>query len=265
MTQSIRAAGQLQVKATVADYLKLAHLAEEKKLIPQMFPEYWDLIPDYEYSRCPFCGEPCREQIDTYCLRPWEFLDKQGDRVYSRRGRSVTCDHFIIVQAFINLEGKKPRGRHPEELELPSIQLPPEAPFVAGLLTEGPEPCTAVIHSLPICRIEGDAFVPAYTLYVVAYFAEQREVRMRKRLTLRGFKPEYDRRTMLPWPIADGEFPEWWDLDRWVIEGRLCWIEPEEAGLRVKCGHVEDFPYSNIEGRKWPIWRHEPPKETIAK
>jgi hypothetical protein len=206
--------GRLRTKTTVHRYLEVVHAAESKMLIPDGDPEYWKLIPSYEYSVCPFCGLPCKEQIDTYSLRHWVLRASQGDSVYSRRGQSESCEHLVIAQAFINLEGKKPRPNEPEELRRGVIELPPEAPFVAGFLLEGPEPCTAVIHSLPICRIEGDAFVPAYTLYVVAYFAEQREVRLRKRLSLRGFKPEYDRRTMLPWPIADGEFPEWWDLDR---------------------------------------------------
>ena len=57
----------------------------------------------------------------------------------------------------------------------------------------------------------------------------------------------------------------WFDLAFWVKKNRLLWLEPDTKELLLKKGPVEEFPYANIQGRRYPYIESYPPNPVILK
>jgi hypothetical protein len=172
------------------------------------------------------------ERLDTYSLEHW--LLGVTDTVYISDLRSTGCLHFTGVQTFINLHGQTPT-------EIDYFKFKPEAPFILPDYLPDYPLSYAVMHSLPICRIENNVFVPAYSLFIVSYFSnEPNELHHRSSPAGRCDGP-------VSRPYT---FKKDWDLLPWVEAGKLWWLDLERDDLPLKTGSVADFPYANIEGRR---------------
>jgi hypothetical protein len=119
----------LEVRTRVDEYLKIAHEAESKQLLPDDFPAYWSCLPNYATARCPICGSVCSEKLDTYTVRHWIPLANQGSSVFSDKGDVKQCEHHVIVQAFVNFNGMPPRGSSPTEIRHCTGEKPIYAAF----------------------------------------------------------------------------------------------------------------------------------------
>lgn len=144
----------------------------------------------------------------------------------------------------------------------------PEVPFITpGLLPDDME-TYAVIHALPIGRIEGDGFIPRYTLYVLTYYAAEPDALRERRWQewTRGRKTTithnwYAARLTDYWEIAK-EKPDVWDLTAWVGRGKLLWIDASDPTLPLR-PDVAGFPYGNVPGlRHGYCYRPEQPLKT---
>ena len=99
-----------------------------------------------------------------------------------------------------------------------------EVPHVLPMLFVEELGCRAVLHSLPVCRIEEDKFIPMYTLYIISYFApEEKYNAVIKSVVITG-DDWWD--TLVPPPRKDDGLV-WWDLKHWVKEGKLFWLDDE--------------------------------------
>ena len=123
---------------------------------PQLYQEArtsWDyhaIAPRYLLSRCPFCGVSYTSLVDTHTSNVW------GRSYYGYSGKTFSeedegaCEHYVQIQRFFNLEGIVPV----ERVKFGNVW---HVPFVMPFYIPDDVPSAAVIHSLPICRIENDA------------------------------------------------------------------------------------------------------------
>jgi len=213
------------------------------------FVYYWHIIPEHTLSICPFCDEPYRQQIDLYSLYSRSRFSFYGDTLrYSPNGNH-TCEHFTAVHGFLNLNRMKPRKRELYGGHLQSTE--PEVPFISPCLLPDDLESRVVLHSLPICRIDGETFVPTYTLYLLTYYAQNAAaVRHRRLMEWTGGQPlRYvtwaDTRPSLYWEQVQDQ-PEVWDLERWWRKGKLFWIDPTTQ--RLNAFNAIEFPYRAIKG-----------------
>ena len=219
------------------------------------------MAPKYLIARCPLCGADYHEPLDTYSLHWWQ-RPSNGERVFWRSPRTRRCRHFYLVHPFIHLHGIVPAVSD-TELDTRSTFIA-EAPHIIPMILTPDTGCQAVLHALPICRIENDAFVPRYTLYMVSYFAPPEEhAALTKRIfAFSSTTDDYYSRLIYPFPgkLKPEEGRTWWNLKPWVEQGKLSWLAPDTPHLPLQTGPLEAFPYGDIEGRIDPYVLKLPPR-----
>lgn len=234
----------LKIKVGPAQYNKipLSHLL----LVPPP-DQYWEIVPHYLLARCPLCGKEYIAQLDTCSLKRWRRSLYDGTCVFEIRRQEIGCNHFVLVHYFLNFNGQIPA-------EIPYFENNSEAPYVVPRLLEDvdwpaipqfePEPLEphAVMHALPICRIENRQFVPRYSLYTITYFAWNPEPVNAYYYKLRDFQATF------PTPLRrDADRDLWWDLGYWVERKKLWWLDADDPELPLR-HFPEPFPYGNIQG-----------------
>ncbi len=117
----------------------------------------------------------------------------------------------------------------------------PEVPHVIGYLLEKGRDCLAVIHALPVCRIEGEAFVPRYTMFMVSYFSHHKPEDVRDDVKWFGNRGYIEVPVDIFSEPPDGT-DHWWDLKRWVADGLLYWVDGNDPGLGLRTRDPEAFP-----------------------
>jgi hypothetical protein len=194
-------------------------------------------FPAYTIARCPYCLEANIERVNTYVVDS----HRLGASVFSTKGIIQHCQHFSFVHTFYHFHGFKPTDALRGEF------FRPEVPFVVGFLLRR-RWCKAVIHALPVCRIENNEFVPRFTMFLVVYFAK---------------KPAEAYKTLVSWastgPGAEGYASDfrlpskgdelWEDLRHWIAAGSLFWMDANDPELPIRTRNVDAFPYGNITGR----------------
>ncbi len=144
MTGSYRTKqNHLQINCSPTDY---AYLFDQKS---ESIEEYLAVLPRYLISRCPFCATPYTAQVDTYSLDDWYIRTLGYGESFDGEEEQGRCPHLIVIQRFVNLEGIVP-------VEVQSFQSILHIPFVMPFYLPDEIPAIAVIHSLPICRIEDE-------------------------------------------------------------------------------------------------------------
>ncbi|MCR9144069.1 MAG: hypothetical protein NXI24_17610 [bacterium] len=248
----------LEFKASPAEYIEINARAESKNLLVRMVDEYWNTIPVYTISRCPFCNKIHEEPVDTYTLRNWIPEARSGRDVF-REELDVRrhCQHMVIVQSFINFNGIRPE-ESATELSDGHFEFPAEVPHVIGFLLENDMETAAVMHSLPICRIENGEFVPRYSLYTITYYAANLFHVALLGGKLMHYREEEVGRRKLVHPMHEGDQDDWWNLWKWVEQDLLWWLEPDQPGSVLQHGSYEEFPYKEIKGRRFPYWSMVP-------
>ena len=235
----------LQFPISTAQYRRL--MWGDKDYIYSEDSEYWRIVPWYVVARCPICSADYTEQLDTFTLRNW-VNPEAGDGFFTSLGVR-RCEHFLIAHHFINLNGFVPVI---SSLELRwHKRLHAEKPHIMPMLLTGDGECQAVMHSLPICRIEGNEFVPRYFVYLISYYAPPQ---YHKRLLdrLRSHNANRHGMGLITWPFENDNADTWYDLQEWVAMGRLSWLEPDNPELPLVTGPAEQFPYGDIVGRTKP-------------
>jgi hypothetical protein len=211
---------------------------------------YWRIIPEYTVSICPFCLVAYRQQLDLYSLYAWEIRHDGDSLRYCLNGRH-TCEHFVAVHEFLNLNQMRPFKKELHHSALHSTE--PEVPFISPSLLPDDVDSKAVIHSLPICRIKGDSFVPKYTLYLLTYYAQDAEAVRHRRVMewTDGQSLRYvtwsapGLRLGMYWEQAQDR-PEMWDLESWWRRGKLRWVNP--TSMTLNDADAADFPYRALQG-----------------
>jgi len=216
-------------------------------------------LPYYVLARCPLCGAPYGGYIDNYSLYKWRSIRPHYGWVFGYE--TIECDHFTGVQSFLNLNGNFPTEINYLDCECGDI------PIVMPELLLDEFHAGAVIHSLPICRVEDDAFTPRYSLYTVTYYSDAPWSARDRSYQLchpdgvgedAGPIPLFYSSERIIWEPVVG------DLPYWVERGKLHWLDLDDPALPLKSGPANDFPYAGIQGfggsyiyrkRPKPRWR----------
>ena len=207
--------------------------------------EFWRHIPNYITARCPLCGDTFTERMDTYSLEDWGtkhdssffcgwHLIDEGSASFE----PVRCEHFLGVEGFINFNGLEPVELNPSYYSGPA-----EVPSVVGVYLPDDPVSYAVMHSLPICRVENNKFVPRYSLFMVTYFS--RDIHVIRERNWSNYNENMGRITH---SMTDLSSSRDYNLFRWVADGKLLWLDLEYDDLPLKSGPPETFPYANIQG-----------------
>jgi hypothetical protein len=238
----------LQKNMTVAEYEKIT---PRRELLDESDPEAvrayvtsrrynsnWEAFPPYVIARCPFCSAKNIEKLDTYTLRRWQGWIQQvrESSVLARDLVVSQCEHFALIQLFYNLYGLM------DEIYDTRFGKPP---YVIGHLLESGR-CQAVMHALPLCRIENDVFVPRYNLFMISYFSTNPKMAVRDvyKFNVEWYVPE---ETILEMPIPGGQ-EHWADLGHWVARGQLYWVDGTDPELNIRTHDVDAFPYGHLAG-----------------
>ncbi len=224
----------LKLQLTITDYIVAKRIRNSSDPTP-----YLNQLPAYTIARCPYCLAAISERLDTYSVQGWS--RSYGKSVYHPYAVLNHCEHFTLVEPFFHFH-----GIWPDEAK---GMFGPEKPHVIGTLLESGK-CLAVIHALPVCRIENDTFVPRYTLFMISYFSEQPENAYD---TVINFNRRYTDEPYTPFPFAEPPYdaPQWWDLCYWGSQKLLFWLDSNDPDLPLKSGDCNSFPYGNIEGRRF--------------
>jgi hypothetical protein len=245
----------LQADLTPAGYKAIA--PPEGKRASSGGERYWRSLPTYLLARCPLCEGTYTAALDTYSLTHWLYASN-GKGVFRETYQDVGCSHFVAVQHFINLNGVAPT-------EVSYLEFRSEVPYVLPIFLPYDMESYAVMHALPICRVEDGRFVPRYSLYVITYYSADPASLNARRLT-GAFEDHYmatptPRYADLPlWrnlpagveppKYRSGYIDTWFDLPAWVKGGKLLWLDANDPALPLRAGPVEAFPYADITGRK---------------
>lgn len=209
--------------------------------------EFWKHIPNYITAQCPLCGDVFTERMDTYSLEDWgtkydssfffgwHMIDEE-----SVSFEPVRCEHFLGVECFINFNGLEPVELNPSYYSGPA-----EVPSVMGVFLPDDPVSYAVMHGLPICRVENNKFVPRYSLFMITYFSKDTHV-VRER-NWSNYDENMGRISSLMLDLSSSRD---YDLLRWVADGKLLWLDLEHDDLPLKSGSPDTFPYANIQGSR---------------
>ena len=240
----------LQITFSIREYLPVVHGISKSQLIhPNTEPivtAYWKNLPNYLIARCPLCGASYTEKIDTHSLYYWHIRPDKDSYVFTSEHQQIGCRHFVAVHSFINLNDYH-QSLNTEMQPTAFYNDSGDIPFVIPDLLPNTLPTIAVIHALPICAIEGNAFVPRYALYMITYYAE--DSKRVKEYRCQKLKPgPDDYMLLLEFPDFMRRHPESADLQQWVKRGKLQWLDPNSADLSLRAEPLAAFPYASITG-----------------
>lgn len=249
-------------------HLKLTLTSDEyekqitnKYLVKSDLPEsLWTILPNYLIARCPLCQASYAAILDTHSLHFWATLASKERSIFDEKHQSIGCDHFVAVHSFVNLNGIFPSERSKY------FHNDYDVPFITPLFIPDETSAYAVIHSLPICRIENGQFVPRYAVYFLTYYAPEgyihweevpgnNYIRVRKGILheRRVAEERGEYQGFFYYDIDARQHPDWWDLPLWVKKKKLFWLDPSSPDLSLTNEPVDKFPYSNIQGYRRPI------------
>jgi len=199
--------------------------------------EYWEKLPKLILAKCPICDADHSDRLDLHTTVLISSSVDVRQLLFYRHPPYTGCKHLVRTALFINLNNNTPQRR---------LFVNSEVPYITDCMfpTDIPE-SYAVINAFPLCRIEGDKFVPTYTLFILAYYGEEPN----KLFKLK--EPDWEG---LYRPVLYSVDEAWknrekkiFDLKHWIERGRLFWLD-EKNGEAILRNDADAFPYINIEG-----------------
>lgn len=251
----------LQITIPVQDYYLVSRhrIYSELREDSDIVDFYWRRLPEYLIAHCPLCEKEYKTIADTHGIDTWLVNSLNYRDVFTSIFQPERCRHFICVNTSVNLNGNFPT-------EVKSFQNHNfDIPIFNPELLPDDMRSAAVIHSLPICRIEAGQYVPRYSVYMISYFAEHANEAYHRAMKIK-YPPSEE--------IDDGYHPggpfgfrspyrpsELKNLKRWVKARKLYWLDLDDPALPLRTGDVEKFPYHGIKGFGTPYtyWKRERP------
>lgn len=245
--------------------------------------EYQSLLPTVTYAHCPICGYVLKCRADIYnVFSRWEVgprfsqvLYPYGYRVLSiRDGINYTipadypmeinesdmfngtqefahCEHFFGIHKFLNL--------HNSPLPFAHYTNYGEVPYVNRWLFESHTSGYAVLFAIPICKVENDSFVPAYTIFSLTYFTSDRkalieEWRDNQKRAMAEDPEYYPGLIEVTYLLSHRDQSH--DLAFYATLGKLGYLDFSKLHLplRIEKGIVLPKIYRYIEGRSYYEW-----------
>jgi hypothetical protein len=200
----------------------------------QLCDRYLDGLPLRALSRSPFTGEVLYRAIDDFGLDGFWWNSESPLRPFEER-----------MESFFGLDGAVKVSGAIEEM--PFIATPgPDVPFVLPRLLNYPQ-VMAVVSCLKIGN---------HTGYPIAYFSQP---------MLEDVERVNDWGTHAYWcseeiagikgtagfPVyaQNSSFAYDFELDKWILSGKLLWIEPNDNTLTLHAD-ISKCPYLNLPGAK---------------
>jgi hypothetical protein len=251
----------------VFPYLRFKHSSQKppeygkiQRKVEGALPAFYRArLPRYLLARCPICGgsvasaADITEAVDTFSLagpgwwreEPLGFgwyglLPKPGGlyKFKTQPSYHAPCGHVQALTYGICLNGIHPddvRHRH-------RVYIGSERPGLAGSFLEE-RGNYAVLHTLPVGRLDDEVWQPRYTAYFVTYFKEA--LGGVRRMT---FPPQAGNPPCFNWRYGQWDY----DLRAWLRRGKLFWLGPEAEGYPLRQKPVRDFPYDALDGLRGP-------------
>lgn len=232
---------------------------------------YKQYLPALLYARCPLCGARCESAIDTGLL-PTNMIDYtiMYNATPSMDYPRPVCPHLVGTHAFFHLHGYIPE--EVDYLELDSGEVPLVTPWFLDKLGG-----CAVLHAVPVCRLEQGELIPSYTRFFLTYFCHDPRQLLQATYAMQAesVKSEDD---YYPYTIASGYrvyhtgghmpvgdgwetmkdhvrayYEEKYDLPRWARAGRLGYLDYSSPELPLRIGEGLELPelYRDIQGRRY--------------
>jgi len=207
--------------------------------------EYFRRLPIQPIAQCPYCGSYILQPVDIFSLIGFYPLLNIDDLYHGIPWcadrlslKWQHCEHFIITTFSVNLHNLTPddppswmlRRRWITMHSAPRVMV---WPLIA-------HQTSAVIHALPIGRLDDLEPMHRYTIYFVSYFGGS---------TTNLYTEAMWVPTDLGGPATEGVYYDL-DLIKWVKAGRLFWLDPDNPELLMR-GPAEAFPYANIQPKGW--------------
>jgi hypothetical protein len=213
------------------------------KQFRRLTQEYRNRLPIHKLAQCPYCGTDILQPVDSFSLMGFD-PDLNATKLYggepewSSPAPRQRCPHSLCATLSVNLNGLGPddlRGwmLWDKTLLLDSVPYVMVWPLIARYTS-------AVVHALPIGRLDDEEPIHRYTAYFTTYFA--------------GDGTNLHTKEM--WVPNDVGGPAMGlvqvdiDLLKWVRAGRLYWLDPDDTS-RLVAGPPEAFPYANVEPKGW--------------
>jgi hypothetical protein len=205
----------------------------------QLCQEYRAEVPIIPLCRCPFCNTVIYHSLDTFGLDGlwWNYetpIRPEDSPIRSEAYRQGLCQHYLALSGAVRLS-------QPIENAPIKVQPGPEVPFVVKRLMRN-QSVWVVISSIGI---------GAHTGYPIFYFSDLKPLGVK---LVNTWGTDY-----YVWEKADGtealdqvdDFgqDDDFELAPWISQGRVLWIAPEDASLRLRID-VADCPYLNLPGRR---------------
>lgn len=270
-------AKHLKITFTPSEYTEIIQqkgfIYERDETDHYLRSDYWSRLPKYLVARCPICGSNYEERLDTHSLWRWSFEPFNQFYVYETRYNlpsiyePVRCEHFVAVHSFLNLRRHLPTEL--SQLKMVGFTFNTgDIPFVLPDLLPDGMLAFAVMHSLPICGIEHNEFMPKYALYMITYYAQDSQALRKRRMEKQNPTPE-NWASLLAFPQFMRYNPQVANLRHWVGHGKLHWLDLNSSELALKGNAVAEFPYDGITGYgerytyyveplevpRWKFWR----------
>ncbi len=224
---------------------------ESKQMDPLLYQfrllsqEYRRRLPIHLLARCPYCGSRILRPMDTFSLIGYypffNVAELYHGGVEWRTGRPPrkTCKHAVVADFSIHLNGLTPDDLAKWVGRARSLRLSSEPIVLVWLLIA--KQTSAVIHALPVGRLDDPEPIHRYTAYFITYFASD-ETNL------------YSEAMWVPTDVglpATGAVEIDNDVVKWVKAGRLLWLDPTDPDHPLVRGPVEAFPYANIQPKGW--------------
>ncbi|MBN2257476.1 MAG: DUF2283 domain-containing protein [Anaerolineaceae bacterium] len=225
----------------------LEQMNESAKDFQLLKQEYFQRLPIHFFAQCPYCDSPVLQPLDSFSLLGFHPALKIDELYWGRawdegKPPRQRCRHALLSTFSVNLEGQGPDdlpgwalrvvwGAQAREFDAAPIVM--VWPLIA-------RQTSAVVHALPMGRLDDPEPIHRYTAYCTTYFVGDES-------------NLYEDEMWVPNDLGDaatGGVRIDTDLLKWVRAGRLYWMDPEDTSRLVK-GPAEEFPYANIQPQGW--------------
>lgn len=219
------------LKANKDGSLKPDELDELKREFRRLKSEYFAGLPRQAVSRCPHTAAPLVRVFD-----PWSV-----DGYWWQEGELAAYDEpvagptFAVLTGAVNLNGHPPKGGPRKE-----AHIGPDVPFVIPRLLKLPS-MVAVISC-----VDMDC---GYKAYPIAYFSQEKP--KPGSLTSTWRRTSYEWRDEKNAPCFGYPTDPWdFELEPWIQQGKVMWIEPNDRGLKLVGKADGRCPYVGLPGQR---------------
>jgi hypothetical protein len=213
--------------------------------------EFRRRLPVQLLARCPYCLTRVLQPFDSFSLAGFYEgfqlykLYEGGYEWHTGKWSQNRCHHALFTTPFVNLNDLQPDDVPAWILKSGSLGIDSQpfdcSPYIVVWPLIAKE-TSAVIHSLPIGRLDDSQPVPRYTAYFVTYFADDAS-NVRSMWVSGGSESG----SLVP---ATGGVAIDLDLLKWVRAKRLFWLNPKSPEQLVQ-ESPEMFPYANVQPTGW--------------